>query len=176
MADRPPGTGGGPLSGSAPRVTRRQFAVLGTQAVGIAATVMLGVPIVGWALSPLFRSRPIVWRRVGRIGDLAPGKPVLMRVRFPSQASWKVPDEEFAIFAVRYRDGSLKAFSNICTHMQCPVRWEAPIGLFLCPCHGGLYSLEGANVGGPPPKPLPQWVHKVEGGVLYVTNQLNESI
>jgi len=71
----------------------------------------------------------------------------------------------------------VRVFSNICSHMQCPVRWEPTLKLFLCPCHGGLYDLRGVNVGGPPPKPLPQWQHRVDrDGILYVTNRLTEQI
>jgi Rieske Fe-S protein len=60
--------------------------------------------------------------------------------------------------------------------MQCPVRWEPPLGQFLCPCHGGLYAIDGTNVGGPPPKPLPEYVHRLVGNVLYIENRFTESI
>ena len=102
-------------------------------------------------------------------------------VDFPTQDSWNVPESRFAVYVVRHRDGSLDAFSNICSHMQCPVRWEPPLGQFLCPCHGGLYDMDGLNVGGPPPSPLPQWVHRIVRdpsgrSVLKVQNQFDENI
>ena len=47
----------------------------------------------------------------------------------------------------------------------------------LPPTDAGLYDLRGTNVGGPPPKPLPQWQHRVDqDGILYVTNRLTEQI
>jgi Rieske Fe-S protein len=47
---------------------------------------------------------------------------------------------------------------------------------FLCPCHGGLYDISGVNVGGPPPKPLPEYVHRIDGTTLYIENRFTEDI
>jgi Rieske Fe-S protein len=86
-----------------------------------------------------------------------------------------VPDVPAAVYVVRFADG-YRVFSNICSHMQCPVRWETALRQFLCPCHGGLYDIRGRNTGGPPPKPLPEYVHRIDAGRLYVSNELTESI
>jgi menaquinol-cytochrome c reductase iron-sulfur subunit len=157
-------------------VTRRQFAVGMTQLGGLAVAAMWGVPIIGWMLSPLIRDKEdVVWRQVGPVTNLEPESPTRFDVEFPSQVVWKVPTDYWIVYAVRYNDGSFKAFSNICTHMQCPVRWEPALGQFLCPCHGGLYDITGRNVGGPPPEPLPQWQHYIDrNGVLWVSNRLLE--
>lgn len=50
--------------------------------------------------------------------------------------------------------GKFLAFSAVCTHLGCIVKWEQDKGEFLCPCHAGRFSAEGAVLGGPPPKPL----------------------
>jgi nitrite reductase/ring-hydroxylating ferredoxin subunit len=159
-------------------MTRRGFLRLGTQLSGALVGAFLGVPIVGWALRPLFSARQDVWHSIGRIGDIPVDEPVTMRVSFPPQPqSWSQQEDQWIVFIVRYRDGSLRFFSNVCTHMQCPVRWEAGISQFLCPCHGGLYTITGENVGGPPPAPLPQWVHRVDrDGTVYLKNQLSEPL
>lgn len=158
-------------------MTRRRFEALATGAIGAVVGCMFAVPIVGWLIDPLFRSRPPqVWRRVGDVSHVPYESPTVFEVNFPVQQSWKVPESTYVVFVVRHRDGSIDAFSNICTHMQCPVRWEPPLGEFLCPCHGGLYNLSGVNVGGPPPKPLPKWESRLQGSTLYVSNRLNESI
>jgi len=39
---------------------------------------------------------------------------------------------------------------------------------FLCPCHGGLFSAEGAAVSGPPPKPLALIPFRVADGKITV--------
>ena len=61
--------------------------------------------------------------------------------------------------------GTIVALSAICTHQGCTV---APDGdQLICPCHGSVYDLSGANVSGPAPEPLPQVdVHVTNGAVL----------
>ncbi|MBO0681774.1 MAG: Rieske (2Fe-2S) protein [Candidatus Dormibacteraeota bacterium] len=160
------------------KITRRRFAIAGTQLAGAAVATMLGVPIVGWLVNPLVQSQgSVIWRRLARLSDLQVEVPTQFSVPFPHQSAWTATEDHWIVFAVRYRDGSLRTFSNVCTHMQCPVRWETATQQFLCPCHGGLYDISGSNVGGPPPEPLPEWQHHVDGqGVIYVSNRLSENL
>ncbi|MEA2645839.1 MAG: menaquinol-cytochrome c reductase iron-sulfur subunit [Chloroflexota bacterium] len=155
-------------------VTRRRFNVIGTQLVGAAVAAMLGVPIIGYLLSPLFHRREPVERFVADVGGLPLLEPTKYVVSFPREG-WTVPEENAAVYVVRFQD-HYRVLSNVCSHMQCPVRWEVALHQFLCPCHGGLYTIEGANAGGPPPKPLPEYVHRIENGRLYVTNRFTEDI
>lgn len=50
--------------------------------------------------------------------------------------------------------GVFVAFSAICTHLGCIIRWLPEKGEFLCPCHAGRFASDGKVLGGPPPKPL----------------------
>lgn len=149
---------------------------MGSAAAGALITAALGTPIIGFLLSPIVAGRePVVERLVGYVGGLPEGVPVRFVVSFPQNA-WRVPEEKHTVYVVRSGD-SFRVFSNVCSHMQCPVHWEEDIHQFLCPCHGGLYSLEGRNLGGPPPKPLPEYVHRIDSQqMLYVQNRLTESI
>jgi Rieske Fe-S protein len=157
------------------RLTRRQFAILGTQLVAAGVTLALGIPIVGFILSPLFRHQLVVEREVGNIAQVSGPDPQKFMVTFPQNA-WPVPDVSVAVYVVRVGDG-YKVLSNVCSHMQCPVRWAPNLGQFLCPCHGGLYDRTGRNVGGPPPKPLPEYVHRIDGnGALFIQNRFTEQI
>lgn len=61
--------------------------------------------------------------------------------------------------------GTIVALSAICTHQGCTVKGDG--GELVCPCHGSVYDLSGANVSGPAPKPLSEVdVHVVNGEVL----------
>jgi Rieske Fe-S protein len=68
---------------------------------------------------------------------------------------------------------SINVLSNSCAHLGCPVRWLVNTeghGEFLCPCHGGIYDINGNWVGGPPPRGMYRYtrVKIEEDGKLYV--------
>src|SRR5438309_8224380 len=64
------------------RLSRRQFGLLGTQVSGAVVAVLLGIPIVGFLISPLFRQQQVVWRKVGDISGVADGEPTKFEVAF----------------------------------------------------------------------------------------------
>ncbi len=64
--------------------------------------------------------------------------------------------------------GVFVAFSAICTHLGCVVRWLPEKGEFLCPCHAGRYGSDGKVLGGPPPAPLPSIPVALSGDNLLV--------
>lgn len=69
---------------------------------------------------------------------------------------------------VRMQSGDLMALSAVCTHLGCIVQWERERQGFLCPCHAGHYSPEGAVLSGPPPRPLTKIPFVVANGVITV--------
>ena len=72
---------------------------------------------------------------------------------------------------------SINVLSNSCAHLGCPVRWLIieGHGEFLCPCHGGIYDINGGWVGGPPPRGMYRYaqVKIEEDGKLYVKHKYN---
>lgn len=60
-------------------------------------------------------------------------------------------------------EGSVVAFSAVCTHKGCTVAPED--GILKCPCHGSTYDqATGDNTGGPAPEPLPEIAVSVKDG------------
>jgi cytochrome b6-f complex iron-sulfur subunit len=55
---------------------------------------------------------------------------------------------------VRTPEGEFRAFSAVCTHLNCTVQYRADTSQIWCACHNGLYDLAGNVVSGPPPRPL----------------------
>lgn len=70
---------------------------------------------------------------------------------------------------VRTADGNFKAFSAVCTHLNCTVQYREDLRQIWCACHNGLYDLEGRNVSGPPPRPLETYEVHVQGEDMVVT-------
>ena len=60
-----------------------------------------------------------------------------------------------------------------CAHLGCPVEWFQESGLFMCPCHGGVYYANGERASGPPPRGLFRCVYRVTraGGTLQLEIQ-----
>lgn len=72
--------------------------------------------------------------------------------------------------------GSLNVLSSSCAHLGCPVRWlvREGEGEFLCPCHGGIYNINGAYVAGPPPRDMYSYDFEVrEDGTVYVRHEFD---
>ena len=74
---------------------------------------------------------------------------------------------------VRLSDGSYRAFSAVCTHLNCTVQYRARERDIWCACHNGVYNLQGGNVSGPPPRPLEQFEVHVRGQEIVVTRRSN---
>jgi len=56
---------------------------------------------------------------------------------------------------IHHEDGRWIALTAVCTHLGCTVQYEPQADRIHCACHGGVYNAyTGANVSGPPPKPL----------------------
>ncbi|MBI4164281.1 MAG: Rieske (2Fe-2S) protein [Acidobacteria bacterium] len=65
--------------------------------------------------------------------------------------------------------GDWKAFSAVCTHLNCTVQYRADRHDIWCACHNGVYDLSGRNVSGPPPRPLEEFEAHVQGEDVVVT-------
>jgi cytochrome b6-f complex iron-sulfur subunit len=64
---------------------------------------------------------------------------------------------------VRTAEGELKAFSAVCTHLECTVQYKGDSSQIWCACHNGFYDLGGNVVSGPPPRPLETFAVAVRG-------------
>ena len=64
---------------------------------------------------------------------------------------------------VRTAEGEIRAFSAVCTHLDCTVQFKADTSELWCPCHNGIYDLGGNVVSGPPPRALERFVVKMRG-------------
>ncbi len=70
---------------------------------------------------------------------------------------------------VRTAAGEFKAFSAVCTHLECIVQYRSETKQIWCACHNGQYNLNGKNIGGPPPRPLEEFKVNTRGDDIVVT-------
>lgn len=81
--------------------------------------------------------------------------------------------EGFTQEEIREVEESINVLNNSCAHLGCPVRWITNAdgeGEFLCPCHGGIYDINGGWYGGPPPRGMYRYTQFEvrENGRLYI--------
>ena len=133
--------------------------------------VVLAVPVVRYLLSPVIRAQKPgndPWLSLGQLDQFPAGQTRLATFRSPvvnptDGATANIPcwvrhvdDEKFQVFAIN------------CAHLGCPVRWFPQSGLFMCPCHGGVYYSDGTRASGPPERGLFEYAWKVEQGSLLI--------
>jgi len=136
---------------------------------GIAA--LLGIPVVGYLISPLARSRGIVdqpWLSLGSLDQYPSGQTRLATFRNPGVQPWDGKTADSACWVRRIDSHSFQVFAINCAHLGCPVRWFPQSRLFMCPCHGGVYYEDGSRASGPPERGLFQYDYKVKDGQLLI--------
>jgi cytochrome b6-f complex iron-sulfur subunit len=126
---------------------------------------LLGGGLLIWGAAILAPVVSYVWpaqKRGPGVQTVAAGK----ENEFVEWATKIVAINGHPVIVVRTPQG-FKAFSAICTHLGCIVGWDAARRQIACPCHAGLFDLNGKPVSGPPPKALPEHgVAVVNGEVL----------
>lgn len=70
---------------------------------------------------------------------------------------------------VKTPDGEWKAFSAVCTHLQCTVQYRNDMQKIWCACHNGTFDMKGTNIAGPPPRPLQEFKVTTKGDDVIVS-------
>lgn len=141
-----------------PTADRRGFLQWLTALVGVVAAAMFTIPFVGYLLGPMRRRKPL-WVTLGKVEDFQLGETRLVTFANPLSQPWDGMTGQTGVY-VRYygKDGASKdqfmVLAMNCAHLGCPVSWFPQSGLFLCPCHGGVYYADGTHASGPPPRGL----------------------
>jgi Rieske Fe-S protein len=151
---------------------RRTFLQWLTYAAGAAAAAVLGVPLVGYLLGPLRKHR-VQWIGIGAPSIFPVDETRLVTFQNPLGEPW---DGMVAHTGVYIRNlgkddkqqDRFLVFAMNCAHLGCPVTWFPQSGLFMCPCHGGVYYEDGERAAGPPTRGLFHCVWRVRAGELEI--------
>lgn len=150
---------------------RRGFLRLLTAALGTLATALVGLPVIGF----LFRRRQQddAWIDLGPLEGFALNETRHVAFDNPLGTPWDGVTAQTGVF-VRFEGKNEKDREQFrvlavnCAHLGCPVSWFPQSGLFLCPCHGGVYYADGERASGPPPRGLFHCQWRVRDGKLQV--------
>jgi Rieske Fe-S protein len=143
---------------------------LGIMVNGVVAA-LVSIPIVGYLFSPLRRNNGVgseAWISLGPVTQFPVGQTRIAAYRNPLVSPWDGQTADIPCWVRRIADEQFQVFAVNCAHLGCPVRWFSQSGLFMCPCHGGVYYADGSRASGPPPRGLFQYRNKVDDGRLMI--------
>ena len=150
---------------------RRNFFRWLTYGLGAVAGVVLTVPLVAYFFGSRKQRPP--WINLGPVSSFPENETRMVTFDNPLRQPWDGMVANTGVY-VRYegvnsrqQDQFLVLAVN-CTHLGCPVEWFAGSGLFMCPCHGGVYYSTGEHASGPPPRGLYHYGWRVRSGSLEV--------
>ena len=149
---------------------RQMFLKLGILFNGMVG-VLLGIPIVGYVLSPIVRGRKDSyesWISLGAVDQFPTGQTRLATYRNPIATATDGETADIPCWVRRVDGDHFQVFAINCAHLGCPVRWFPQSGLFMCPCHGGVYYADGSRASGPPERGLFQYRFKILDGKLLI--------
>jgi menaquinol-cytochrome c reductase iron-sulfur subunit len=136
-----------------------------------AVGLILAVPIVRYILSPIIRARKPGYDSclaLGPLGQFPEGQTRLATYRSPLVDPSDGETANIPCWVRRVSGEKFQVFAINCAHLGCPVRWFPQSGLFMCPCHGGVYYSDGSRASGPPERGLFEYSYKVEQGNLLI--------
>ena len=134
--------------------SRRTFLIIMAAATGAIASIASIIPIIGY-LFPRRDHDKNSRVELDRI-VLASGEPHFFNYK-GAPAILLEPEA-----------GNIVAFSAVCTHLGCIVQWDNIKNNFLCPCHGGRFSVNGSVLSGPPPSPLEPLPVTTSGDQIFI--------
>ena len=152
-------------------VSRREWLTkVGLLLNGVAVT-LLAMPIIGYLVSPLIGADKGEYKRWITLGDLSEfpeNQTRLAKFENPIRSFADGDTDHIPCWVRRMQGENFQVFAVNCAHLGCPVRWFPQSGLFMCPCHGGVYYEDGSHASGPPPRGLFEYPYKVENGKLMI--------
>jgi len=137
-------------------MTRRLLLALVSRLLAAASTLAVLVPGAQFVAAPLRRKRQQKANRfrIAPLADVPVGEPVSFVLRGRKVDAWKVYPERIIgqIWVIRHdapeaaEQTKLTVFSATCPHLGCTVDHEPQKGRFVCPCHAGVFELDGTPV------------------------------
>ncbi len=151
-------------------VNRRKWLARFVSLAGLSVAAVLAIPAVMTALSPAMqRRRGPLWKSVGLLNEFPINEVMTGLVELPHDHGVGSPRlEKKAVFVWRRSADEVIVYSRNCTDLSCPLAWDPGSNWFYCPCHGGIFTIEGEPVAGPPSEPMYRYESRVREGVLEI--------
>jgi menaquinol-cytochrome c reductase iron-sulfur subunit len=147
---------------------RRSFYTAVIYAANALMGLALAVPTVIYLLVPGKKRKQSAFVDAGDISQLTVGTPVEMSFQQSRVDGWRPVTEKRTAWVVKTADNKVVAFGPQCTHLGCAYHWDESVKQFECPCHASYFSLSGAVLTGPAPRPLDRYLTQIRDSRLQI--------
>jgi Rieske Fe-S protein len=140
-------------------VTRREF----TKFLGLTSVAFLlgTLATAGRTLAKRMMGRNAASFAIADVGELPVGGYKLFRY-----------EKDDPGILLRLSEDKFVAFDQRCTHLSCPVIFDAGARQLVCPCHAGYFSAEdGRPLAGPPKRALAQLEVTTQDAQVWVSRK-----
>ncbi|HUI75407.1 MAG TPA: Rieske 2Fe-2S domain-containing protein [Candidatus Acidoferrum sp.] len=127
----------------------------------LASAVSFLYPVLRYIIPPKLAELGSNLVLAGHVGDLRPNSGKIFR--FGNRPG----------ILILTSDNKYYALSAVCTHLGCTVQYRPDLAEVWCPCHNGKYTVTGANISGPPPRPLEKFDVILKGNDIYAQRTRN---
>ncbi len=134
-------------------------------------TAVLGIPAVGASIGPALKRDEAAWLPLGGSDSFQEGVPKPVNITVTRRDGWIEITEVKGVWVVQQAGGQFVVYNGRCTHLGCAYSWQASQNQFACPCHAGVFGLDGKVLAGPPPRPLDTLPVRVDSSALQVQYQ-----
>jgi len=150
-------------------ITRREFIKGTVTAIGGLIGAVIAIPSIVYLLSPALQAKEDTdLIELGSLENYPIGLPTRFETTRTKVNGWERTAINYGLFVVRKNENDVRVFSDICTHLGCRVSWHADEKHYVSPCHNGHFDIVGNVVSGPPPRPLDEYITKIDNGNLFV--------
>lgn len=123
-------------------VSRRAFLKIMSRALVFTGLAAVFAPVVSFFYPTHLEETPAEPVNAGSLEEI------------PLDQSKTIRFGRYPAIVVHTQQG-LRAYSAVCTHFACVVKWDPAKGQLVCPCHDGFFNPhDGSVISGPPPTPL----------------------
>lgn len=136
--------------------SRREFLKVGKSFLAVTGLAVILGPIIAFFYPSNLEETPSDPVLIGPESELGEGESKTVRFgRYPA-------------IVINTSEG-LRAYSAVCTHFACIVKWDLQRNEIVCPCHDGFFSPHtGEVISGPPPRPLDSIHVEIVDGEIYI--------